>query len=134
MVGVQRGNRGKLLSRLNIWDRRVMETTTFRISENAGKLIRKMVLKNGIPDGGLRIGIKAGGCSGFEYVFGWEVQPRQDDAVFEADGAKVYVDPRSLRVLDGTVLDYDTSLLSKGFLLNNPNAKSTCGCGVSFSA
>jgi len=56
------------------------------------------------------------------------------DLVFEGpDGAKVFVDPRSLRLLDGTVLDYDTSLLSRGFIFNNPNAKSTCGCGTSFS-
>ena len=111
-----------------------METTTFRISENAGKLIRKMVLKNGIPDGGLRIGIKAGGCSGLSYVFAWEATPRPGDRVFEGpDGSKVFVDPKSFSFIDGTTLDYDTSLVSRGFLFDNPNAKGTCGCGVSFS-
>jgi iron-sulfur cluster assembly protein len=105
-----------------------------QISENAARHIGKMLAKRNLGEHGLRLGIKAGGCSGFEYVFGWEQSPRPDDIVFTApDGAQVYVDPKSLRLLDGTVLDYDTSLLSKGFLLNNPNAKSTCGCGTSFS-
>jgi iron-sulfur cluster assembly protein len=104
------------------------------ITEQAAAHIRKMLAKRAAGETGLRVGVKAGGCSGFEYTFGWEQQPNDADAVFEGtDGAKVYVDPRSLRFLDGTVLDYDTSLLSKGFLLNNPHAKSTCGCGVSFS-
>jgi iron-sulfur cluster assembly protein len=105
-----------------------------QISENAGKLIRKMTAKNGIPDGGLRIGIKAGGCSGLSYTFAWEPAPRTGDHVFDGpDGSHVYVDPRSFRYLDGTTLDYDTSLVSKGFIFNNPNAKSSCGCGTSFS-
>lgn len=105
-----------------------------QITENAARQIHKMLEKRALGESGLRLGVKAGGCSGFEYVFGWETAARQDDAVFESsDGARVFIDPKSLRVLDGTVLDYDTSLLSKGFLLNNPHAKSTCGCGVSFS-
>jgi len=105
------------------------------ITENAAAQIHKMLAKRQQGETGLRVGIKAGGCSGYEYVFAWETAPKPSDAVFETpDGAKVYVDPRSLRLLDGTVLDYDTSLLSKGFQLNNPNAKGTCGCGVSFSA
>ena len=105
-----------------------------QISENADKLIRKMTAKNGIPAGGLRIGIKAGGCSGLSYTFAWEAAPREGDHVFEGpEGSRVYVDPRSFRFLDGTSLDYDTSLVSKGFIFNNPNAKSSCGCGTSFS-
>ena len=105
-----------------------------QITGNAAQHIRKMLAKRNLGERGLRLGIRAGGCSGFEYVFAWEPSPKAEDAVFTAaDGAQVYVDPKSLRLLDGTVLDYDTSLLSKGFLLDNPNAKSTCGCGTSFS-
>jgi iron-sulfur cluster assembly protein len=105
-----------------------------QISENAAKLIRKMTAKNGLPVGGLRIAIKAGGCSGLSYTFAWEAAPREGDHSFEGpDGARVFVDRKSFKFLDGTTLDYDTSLVSKGFIFNNPNAKSSCGCGTSFS-
>ena len=105
-----------------------------QISENAAALIRKMTLKNGLPDGGLRIGIKAGGCSGLSYTFAWEPAPRDGDHVFEgSENSRVFVDPKSYQFIDGTTLDYDTALVSRGFIFNNPNAKSTCGCGTSFS-
>ena len=106
----------------------------FQISDNAGKLIRKMTEKKGFPGGGLRIGIKAGGCSGLSYVFDWEPSPKDSDHVFEGpDGSRVFVDRKSYKFIDGTTLDYDTSLVSKGFTFDNPNAKGTCGCGTSFS-
>jgi len=105
------------------------------ITDNASKHIERMLAKRNLGEQGLRVGVKAGGCSGFEYTFGWESSARPGDQVFEtAAGAKIFIDQKSLRLLDGTVLDYDTSLLSKGFVLNNPHAKSTCGCGTSFSA
>lgn len=111
-----------------------VESTGFEISGNAAQLIRKMTEKNGIPEGGLRIGIKAGGCSGLSYTFAWEAAPRQGDHVFAGPGgAKVFVDAKSFQFIRGTTLDYDTSLVSKGFIFNNPNAKSSCGCGTSFS-
>jgi iron-sulfur cluster assembly protein len=104
------------------------------ISENASRQIRKLLDKQGLPEGGLRVSVKAGGCSGFSYVFGWEAAPRPEDEVFEGTlGAKVFVDRKSHRFLDGTVLDYDTALISKGFVFENPNAKGTCGCGISFT-
>jgi iron-sulfur cluster assembly protein len=106
----------------------------FQISGNAGKLIKKMTLRQGIPGGGLRIAIKAGGCSGLSYVFAWEAAPKDGDHVFDGpEGSRVFVDPKSYKFIDGTTLDYDTSLVSKGFTFDNPNAKGTCGCGVSFS-
>jgi len=105
-----------------------------QISENASKQIAKLLAKQNLADGGLRVAIKAGGCNGFEYTFAWERAPRDTDQVFEGlAGARIFVDPKSLRLLDGTTLDYDTSLLSKGFTLDNPQAKGTCGCGQSFS-
>lgn len=105
-----------------------------QITENASRQIAKLLVKQNLAGGGLRVGIKAGGCNGFEYTFAWEHAPRDTDQVFEAGAdARIFVDPKSLRLLDGTTLDYDTSLMSKGFVLNNPQAKGTCGCGQSFS-
>jgi iron-sulfur cluster assembly protein len=107
---------------------------SIELSINASRQIRKLLDKQGMPEGGLRVGVKAGGCSGLSYVFEWERAPRDADQVFQGDeGARVFVDPKSLKFLDGTVLDYDTALLSKGFVLENPKAKGTCGCGVSFN-
>lgn len=111
-----------------------MTGTMIQLTEGASKQIEKLLVKQNMVGGGLRVGVKAGGCSGFEYTFAWERAPRQDDHVFEgSNGARIFIDPRSLRVLDGTVMDYDTSLISRGFVFNNPNAKGTCGCGQSFS-
>ena len=105
------------------------------ISETAARTIRTLMAKQGIAEGGLRVGVKGGGCSGLSYIFAWEREARMGDEVFEGpNGAKIYVDKKSLLFLNGTVLDYDTSLVSKGFVFNNPNAKSTCGCGSSFGA
>ena len=104
------------------------------VTENAASQIQKLLEKQQLDNGGLRVGVKAGGCSGFEYVFEWESGPRADDLIFDApNGVRVWIDPRSHRLLDGTTLDYDTSLLSRGFMFQNPHAKSTCGCGTSFS-
>jgi iron-sulfur cluster assembly protein len=105
------------------------------ITETAARKIRTLMQKQGIDEGGLRVGVKGGGCSGLSYTFSWERVARLGDEVFEGpDGAKIFVDKKSLLFLNGTVLDYDTNLISKGFVFNNPNAKSTCGCGSSFGA
>jgi iron-sulfur cluster assembly protein len=110
------------------------KASMFQISENAARLINKMTVRNGLSGGGLRIGIKAGGCSGLSYTFAWEAVPRDTDHVFDGpEGARVFVDRKSYEFIKGTTLDYDTSLVSKGFVFNNPNAKSSCGCGTSFS-
>src|SRR5215208_6423994 len=106
------------------------------ITESASRVINKQLQKQAKPGGGLRIAVKAGGCSGFSYVFAFDPAAKENDEVFEgADGAKVFIDPRSLKLLDGTVLDFDeNNLLATSFTLKNPHAKSTCGCGESFSA
>jgi iron-sulfur cluster assembly protein len=104
------------------------------ISETAARKIQSLMSKQGISDGGLRVGVKGGGCSGLSYTFAWERQPRLGDEVFEGHGAKIFVDKKSYLYLKGTTLDYDTALLTKGFVFNNPNAKQTCGCGSSFGA
>jgi iron-sulfur cluster assembly protein len=109
--------------------------TMIEITATAAKKIRTLMTKQGIDEGGLRVGVKGGGCSGLSYTFAWEREARLGDHVFEgADGAKIFVDKKSLLYLDGTILDYDTNMISKGFVFNNPNAKTTCGCGSSFGA
>jgi len=106
-----------------------------QITDTAASKIRTLMAKQGIDEGGLRVGVKGGGCSGLSYTFSWERLPRTGDEVFQGpDGAKIFIDRKSLLYLNGTVLDYDTSLISRGFVFNNPNAKSTCGCGSSFGA
>ena len=106
-----------------------------QISDAAARKIRTLMAKQGLDEGGLRVGVKGGGCSGLSYTFAWEKQERTGDEVFEGpEGARIFVDRKSLIYLDGTVLDYDTNLISKGFVFQNPNARTTCGCGSSFSA
>ena len=106
------------------------------ITESAARVINRQLAKQQRAGGGLRIAVKAGGCSGYSYQFAWDDAARETDQVFEgAGGARVFIDPRSLRLLDGTVLDFDeNNLLATTFTLRNPHAKSTCGCGESFSA
>ncbi len=105
------------------------------ITETAARKIRSLMAKQGIAEGGLRVGVKGGGCSGLSYTFAWEREARLGDEIFEGPaGAKIFVDRKSHLFLDGTILDYDTALLGKGFVFNNPNAKQNCGCGSSFGA
>jgi iron-sulfur cluster assembly protein len=104
------------------------------VTDNAASQIQKLIEKQYTDATGLRVAVKAGGCSGFEYVFDWEPSPRETDLVFDGpNGVRIWTDARSHRLLDGTTLDYDTTLLSRGFVFQNPHAKSTCGCGTSFS-
>jgi len=106
------------------------------LTERAAKKILALLAKEGVsPEtGGLRVGVQGGGCSGLSYAMRLDIQARDRDKIFEEFGARIFVDPKSLLYLNGTVLAYDTSLISRGFVFNNPNAKSTCGCGSSFGA
>ena len=81
----------------------------------------------------LRLGVKAGGCSGFSYFMGFTTAQKQGDLVLAYDGLTVYVDPRSLAILDGTTVDYERGLLGSGIQFKNPRVKKSCGCGESFS-
>ena len=82
-------------------------------------------------DAGLRVGVRGGGCSGFQYALALDAQ-HDDDAVFEDHGIRVIVDPASLRYVDGSVVDYAESLMGAGFEVKNPNVVAACGCGSSF--
>lgn len=82
----------------------------------------------------LRVGVKGGGCSGFSYLLDLTEQSRENDERFEADGINVVCDPKSYLYLNGTTIDFKDEVMGRGFVFNNPNATSTCGCGSSFSA
>jgi iron-sulfur cluster assembly protein len=102
------------------------------ITDAAAKEIKQQAEKRGTPEASLRAGIRGGGCTGFSYLFEWaDGPPREHDKVFEKDGIKLYVDPKSFVYLDGTELHFVSSMMGHGFKFNNPNVKSTCGCGES---
>jgi len=102
------------------------------VTPKAVARIRQLLEINHVQ-GGLRLGLVGGGCSGLTYKFKLESQPKPTDNVFEFDGVKLWVDPKSYEHLDGMTLDYKESLLQSGFEFNNPNATHTCSCGKSFA-
>lgn len=112
-----------------------METVEARIelSEKAAARIRQMMSERGTPGGGLRLGVQGGGCSGLSYVVDWAEAPGGRDLVFERDGGRLLVDARAAKFLDGTVVDFQSSLMQSGFVFQNPNVKGSCSCGVSFT-
>lgn len=105
----------------------------FTVTEVAAKEIQALMHQYNNPQLGLRVKVVAGGCSGFSYDLAFDDQKQPNDQVFESNGVKIFVDNRSLQHLDGTELDYVDTMLGRGFTFNNPNAKSSCGCGSSFT-
>ena len=104
------------------------------LGDSAVARIQKMLADRGTPNAGLRIQVKGGGCSGLQYDMSWAEAAKERDKVFERDGVRVFVDPKSYLYLVGTILEYQESLMESGFQLINPNAKTSCGCGQSFTA
>lgn len=103
------------------------------ISEQASFKIKDMMAELGDGDNlYLRIGVKAGGCSGFTYGMGFDKEKHGDDQLFTEQGLSVVVDAESLPLVDGLEVDYKESMMGGGFTLTNPNAIATCGCGTSF--
>ena len=106
-----------------------------QLTERAIKHIRAAMAKEGISptEGGLRLGVMGGGCSGLSYSIKFDTQPRERDRIFEFDGVRVFVDPKSFLYLHGMTLDYEETLMRQGFNFINPNSTRSCGCGSSFS-
>lgn len=104
------------------------------ITPKAVEMAKKKLLEAPEGTAGLRLGVKGGGCSGYYYVYDFakKVRPGRD-LVFDFDGLTVVIDNRSVEFLKGSVLDWEKHLMSYGFKWKNPNAKSDCGCGESFS-
>lgn len=107
-----------------------------QVTERALKRVRAAMAKENVSpeEGGLRLGVQGGGCSGLSYNIRFDSKPRERDRVFEYDGIRVFVDPKSFIYLHGMVLDYEESLMKQGFNFVNPNSSKSCGCGSSFSA
>jgi iron-sulfur cluster assembly protein len=106
------------------------------VTDKAIAKIRSAMAKEGISpeQGGLRLGVQGGGCSGLSYNIRFDTQPRERDRIFQFDNVRVFVDPKSFIYLHGMTLDYQETLMQQGFVFVNPQATKSCGCGSSFSA
>jgi iron-sulfur cluster assembly protein len=105
-----------------------------QVTDQAIAAIRSAAAKRQVMPKGLRVGIRGGGCTGFSYLFEWsDAEARAEDRVlsFESGTVNVFVDPKSFTFLDGSTLDFVSTLMSSGFKWVNPNVKSTCSCGES---
>ena len=107
--------------------------SNIELSNFAANKIRELVLEEQNPDLKLRVYIIGGGCSGFQYGFAFEEETEEGDFVIENDGVSMMIDPMSFPYLMGSVVDYKEDLQGSRFVIDNPNAKTTCGCGSSFS-
>lgn len=106
--------------------------TPLIVTESAARKVKELVKEENNPDLKLRIFIQGGGCSGFQYGFTFDENVNEDDTRVEKDGIMVLIDPMSFQYLVGAEIDYQEGLQGAQFVLKNPNAKTTCGCGSSF--
>jgi iron-sulfur cluster assembly accessory protein len=109
------------------------KTAPISLTSNAVTKVREIMSQQNPVPAGLRVGVVGGGCSGFSYSMSFENAPGMMDKTFDMDGLKVYVDATSVMYLNGCIVDYVETLEGAGFKFENPNVKSTCGCGSSFS-
>ena len=111
----------------------VKKTAPITLTPNAVAKVKEIMTQQNPVPAGLRVGVVGGGCSGFSYSMQFENSAGMMDRTFDMDGLKVYVDATSVMYLNGCVVDYVETLEGAGFKFDNPNVKSTCGCGSSFS-
>ena len=103
------------------------------LTAKAVEMVRDAMEREGLADYGIRVGVMGGGCAGFQYSMDFEKDAKETDLAFQQDGITVYMDPMSSMYLQGVTVDYVVGLQGAGFKFSNPNAKTTCGCGSSFS-
>ncbi|MBI2652348.1 iron-sulfur cluster assembly accessory protein [Candidatus Woesearchaeota archaeon] len=101
------------------------------LTEKAANKVKSLLEKENKPDYGLRVGVTPGGCSSYMYDIGLEKAPKENDTVIEEKGVKMFISPESIAFMKGSTVDYIDSLTNAGFKVNNPNVKTTCGCGHS---
>lgn len=104
------------------------------LTEKAADKVKEIAKAEGLEGQGLRLQVKGGGCSGFQYDLYFDETPTDMDQVIDSRGIQLFVDPLSIQYLENTQIDYVESLHGAGFKFENPNVKGTCGCGSSFSA
>ncbi len=112
---------------------KVPENATVKFSDAAAARVKQLVEEENNPDLKLRVYVNGGGCSGFQYGFEFDENVKQDDSQIEKNGVVMLVDAMSMQYLANSEVDYLEGLEGSRFVINNPNAKSTCGCGSSFS-
>ncbi len=105
----------------------------FVFTDSAANKVRELIEEEGNPDLKLRVFVTGGGCSGFQYGFTFDEEANEDDTALEKNGVTLLVDPMSYQYLVGAEIDYSEGLEGSQFVIKNPNASSTCGCGSSFS-
>ena len=103
-------------------------------SDNAANKVKQLIEEEGNPDLKLRVFVTGGGCSGFQYGFTFDEETNEDDTTMQKAGVTLLIDPMSLQYLAGAEIDYQENVEGAQFVIKNPNATSTCGCGSSFSA
>jgi len=102
-------------------------------SDSAAAKVRELIEEEGNPDLKLRVFVSGGGCSGFQYGFTFDEEQAEDDSVMQKNGVTLLIDAMSFQYLSGAEIDYQEGLEGAQFVIKNPNATSTCGCGSSFS-
>ncbi|MFQ6024294.1 MAG: iron-sulfur cluster insertion protein ErpA [Acidiferrobacterales bacterium] len=107
--------------------------TPLNVTDSAAKKVKELLEQEDNPELKLRIFIQGGGCSGFQYGFTFDENTNEDDTRVEKDGVTVLIDPMSFQYLMGAEIDYQEGIQGAQFVLKNPNASTTCGCGSSFS-
>jgi iron-sulfur cluster insertion protein len=107
--------------------------TPINFSDNAVKKVKELIDEEGTPDLKLRVFVSGGGCSGFQYGFTFEESENDDDTKVTKDSVTLLIDPMSLQYLAGAEIDYQDNVQGSQFVIKNPNATTTCGCGSSFS-
>ena len=109
-------------------------TEPLRVTVRAAKVMRAQLDKRGTPQAAIRFGIRGGGCTGYSYMFQFEDgPPRASDVVIESFGVRMFVDPKSMRLVKHTRIDFETGIRGHGYRFENPNVSAACGCGESIS-
>jgi len=101
------------------------------LTDAAADRVKSIMARAGEPVLGLRIGVRNGGCAGMEYTMEWAKEQKAHDEVVEEKGARIFIDPKAILFLLGTEMDFQSTTLKSGFVFNNPNQTSACGCGES---